>query len=767
MSMAVFNRPSAGKCPLCGAKMYYKQTPIMLEYSYEKYDVWASVKYCDECGFQIMVPGEAKIAKHDSRHVVEEQIRKAEQAAKAKARAEMQKPKVHAFNPKNEGNPEPEHSKEKKILPPFKQDKNNKNRESRPDVPAMVAANQLTASKPQEGKPQPQKKQPELQAPAGKTQPNALQKAAQTKEQRQMKPVQPQQQPQQRPQQCAQDHPQQRPQENSKTPQGNKRDPKNNTQPYKGIPEAIRNRLPIGQTKPGELPGTMGRFGLSDFQLTASAAQNISNLLDMTEERDKKKTEKQGDQKVLSAKNVDELIFAEEMETSPQINRKNKKEQSRTEKTEKQQPATPANAQRNTEKQSQAGNKPQNIQNPGRPQNVTAQNSNLTKSNKPQQTAQKPQVQKQDQIKKPQPTEPQKAIKPQVSPIQQQKQALEPAVKTTEEKPKDEASVTTTASQGDVAKNEGSSAAVPSKPIENKKPQPMKEQKETAAQNAGSEQAGKPDEQTTKQPPKAQGGQQSIPRQTEKQAEPPAPKPDKAQAKPDIPEEKPEAAEQADEKQTENKPVVKETAQTVKDDAQAHVAEKQAQPNQPNATNNVAAPDKGAKTTDSAKPSSEAADKEPETHEADNHKGNKNYDFTNLKKSVAKHLPKWVVSRIPFLADTSDDYVNVPIAIEKDFVKKCEPPHRREIIDNLLYDTDNSDMFLKKSGSYGFDRPCVHYNYCSPNGHFFRCSVRYDKKNKDGYVELRPMDAEMEVKPMLRNYPELYKKFFESDLHDA
>lgn len=60
MGMSVFNRPQAGACPVCGAPMYYRQAPILLEHDFEQYDVWASVRYCEDCGIEIMVPGEAK-----------------------------------------------------------------------------------------------------------------------------------------------------------------------------------------------------------------------------------------------------------------------------------------------------------------------------------------------------------------------------------------------------------------------------------------------------------------------------------------------------------------------------------------------------------------------------------------------------------------------------------------------------------------------------------------------------------------------------------
>ena len=184
--------------------------------------------------------------------------------------------------------------------------------------------------------------------------------------------------------------------------------------------------------------------------------------------------------------------------------------------------------------------------------------------------------------------------------------------------------------------------------------------------------------------------------------------------------------------------------------------------------------DKTAKT-DTKKTSSQEKPQEPENvaedgedaEESSGQETGPKPDPARFRKTIARHLPAWVVSRIPFLADAVNIPTDTPISVEKDFVKRYQAPHCQEIVGDLLYDTDASEMFLRKESSYGFDRPCIHFNYRSQNGHFFCCSVRYDRHDKNGHVELRPMDTEMEVKPMLRRYPELYKRFFDSDLKNA
>lgn len=779
MSMAVFNRPSAGECPVCGAKMYYKQTPIPLEYFFEKYDVWASVKYCDECGIQMMVPGEAKIARHDSRHAIEEQIQKAEQAAKAKV--EAQKPKEHAFAPKAETlNEQSKTSKEKKGVLPFRAGRDKTEQRTRPNLDAVPK----TAPQAAGGGMQPKSKEPMSQAgprsSADKTRPQNAPEATRPKNQPQTKQAQPQQKLQ-----GAQ----------KKQPE-NKPQPKNEAQKRGGIPETFRERLPIGRTRPGELPGTMGRFGLSDFQLTASAAQNISNLLDMTEERDKRKEEKLDNQKVLSAKNVDDVIFAEEMEAAPQISRKGKKErnapkvqtQTSPEKpqTENRQvtndkPAgapdkkqsgvrTSLNAAKSSERiingQSQGNGHPQpekpnqanKLQPDKRPEKVADQsvagNRTSTPNTEPARSASKPDKTSQAVAKA--------SVAPETRGMQRQNTSGQ---KTVAQSEKGTAHSADHVPQNDIQKQEHVSVNSHDKQNEGSKPQASERKTEAPAPNEIAENKDKQSVQKEDVSAKPDPSRQSA-TQAEVAAE--DAKDTKAVLASGQPVSKENAAAGKPVKtEPDSAPVQAKGPQP--DEPPIQASGEQPKPNKAEAEPHAGKESEEAESTsDQTETAEKTAEKDAEKS-ADTKKDTKNLDldFLNLRKNVAKHLPKWVVSRIPFLADAVNIPVDVPISVEKDFVKKCEAPHRQEIIGNLLYDTDTSEMFLKKEGSYGFDRPCIHFNYRSPNGHFFRCSVRYDGRNKEGRVELRPMDAEMEVKPLLRNYPELYKRFFESDLRDA
>ena len=296
MGMSVFNRPQAGACPVCGAPMYYRQAPILLEHDFEQYDVWASVRYCEDCGIEIMVPGEAKIARHSARYTVEKDIRAKEAAARNAAQAKPRKehpflPKEEAANAQTKNTPVRQAAAEKKEQ--IIRETAPQNGQV-PDLEKKASAPQTLMKKAEStnGKSQTPQKDPAGHQEAVKKQP------------------------------YSQGEP--RSQKNSETP---KKQPKQNRggQNLGGISQALKNRMPIGHAKPGELPITRGRFGMSDLNLTSSAAQNISNLLDMTETREMIQENGLEAASSLTAQNVDAYIFSEELSTEPQIDRRDKR----------------------------------------------------------------------------------------------------------------------------------------------------------------------------------------------------------------------------------------------------------------------------------------------------------------------------------------------------------------------------------------------------------------------------------------------------------
>lgn len=88
-------------------------------------------------------------------------------------------------------------------------------------------------------------------------------------------------------------------------------------------------------------------------------------------------------------------------------------------------------------------------------------------------------------------------------------------------------------------------------------------------------------------------------------------------------------------------------------------------------------------------------------------------------------------------------------------------PEKKVIIEGLIYDTNASEMFLRMDASYGLDRPCVHYNYRTSNGNFFRCTVCYGKEDSIRVLE------EYDVKRLLQDYPDLYERFFPGTIQNA
>lgn len=787
MGMSVFNRPQAGACPVCGAPMYYRQAPILLEHDFEQYDVWASVRYCEDCGIEIMVPGEAKIARHSARYTVEKDIRAKEAAARNAAQAKPRKehpflPKEEAANAQTKNASVRQATEEKKeqivreTAPQNSQVPDPEQKASTPQTPMKKteSANEKSQTPPKypTGHQEAVKKQPYSQGgPQG-------QKNSETQKKQ--------------------------PEQTGRKDPGKQNQPRQNQggQNLGSVSQALKDRLPIGKTRPGELPITRGRFGMSDLNLTSSAAQNISNLLDMTETREMVEEKGVEAASSLTAQNVDAYIFAEELSAEPQINRRDKRkkrgqdgrkpERADMPKAEER-PSADARKDRSTKEQPPVKNnvdgRPANTQNPDargiksagerRPSEEQPKNAQTPgqggQSERKEQGGQLQEIGRNPRNVGPQKTQSQAASREVTD---------KPPQAGSMQKPTDNRNRNTTivrdktpdASQ--TPKQNGQSTGQPTtgepKPqmtgAENSAPKP--------AQPSAPEQKSEPAKRTGNPKPETQGvaSQTTIPKKTELEQENTGSNVDDP-----VITQKQEQAKTAPEPSTKLQAAAKESAPAEKKPEAADGKEKAANPPEPEkGTESPKAEElnpedktgktEAEKTSDQKKPqgSENATDSTKENaEETSSQEAGRKPDPAGFRKTIAKHLPAWVVSRIPFLADAVSMPTDTPISVEKDFVKRYQTPHCKEIVGDLLYDTDTSEMFLRKESSYGFDRPCIRFNYRSQNGHFFCCSVRYDRHDKNGHVELRPMDTEMEVKPMLRRYPELYKRFFESDLKNA
>lgn len=788
MGMSVFNRPQAGACPVCGAPMYYRQAPILLEHDFEQYDVWASVRYCEDCGIEIMVPGEAKIARHSARYTVEKDIRAKEAAARNAAQAKPRKehpflPKEEAANAQTKNTPARQAAEEKKEQTVQKTAPQN-DQVPKPETKASVPQTPMKKAESANGKSQTPPKDPTGHQEAIKKQPYS-QGGPQGRKNSETQKKQPEQIGQKDP--------------------GKQNQPRQNRggQNLGGISQALKDRLPIGKTSPGELPITRGRFGMSDLNLTSSAAQNISNLLDMTETREMIQENGLEAASSLTAQNVDAYIFSEELSTEPQIDRRDKRKNRgqdgrKPERTDMpktgERPSADTRKDRSAKEQPPVKNnvdgRPTNTQNPDargmksagekRPSEEQPKNAQTPgqggRLERKEQGGQPQEIGKNPRNVGPQKTQPQAASRdvtgrpPQAGPMQ---------------KPTDNRDRNTTIVRDEAPdasqtlKQNGQPTGQPTtgepKPqmtgAENSAPKP--------AQPSAPEQKSEPAKRTDRNPkPETQNAasQMTIPKKTE-----PEQKNTGSGTDGPVATEKQEQTKTAPEPSIQLQAAAKESASAEKKPEAADGKEKAANPPEPKrGTESPKAEElnpedktgktEAEKTPDQEKPqgSENAADGTKEnTEEASSQEAGRKLDPAGFRKTIAKHLPAWVVSRIPFLADAVSMPTDTPISVEKDFVKRYQTPHCKEIVGDLLYDTDTSEMFLRKESSYGFDRPCIRFNYRSQNGHFFCCSVRYDRHNKNGHVELRPMDTEMEVKPMLRRYPELYKRFFESDLKNA
>ena len=799
MGMSVFNRPQAGACPVCGAPMYYRQAPILLEHDFEQYDVWASVRYCEDCGIEIMVPGEAKIARHSARYAVEKDVRAKEAAARNAAQAKPRK--EHSFLPK-----EAAVTAQAKNVP-VKQAAEEKKEQAIPEI-----AQQKDQAKDRE------KKDSVIQAPAGNAKPADVKPQGSTKEpaghpevanRHQLGQGDTQDQKargdqKKQPEQTGRKDPARQDPVRQNQPKPNQSKQNQSKQNPGGIPQALKNRLPIGKTRPGELPITRGRFGMSDLNLTSSAAQNISNLLDMTETREMIQENGLEAASSLTAQNVDEYLLAEELSVAPQTDRRDKRKNRgqdghRPERTDMPkaggQPSADVRKDQGAKEQPPiknnvdgrpAGKQPANVKNPDGKMEKGAgekrQDPERTKNAQTQEQNRQPERKFQNGPSQGTGKDPRNAGPQRPQPQETNREAAsQPAQTAPAQNPAD------TRGQND--------AAVRNKtPDANQTPKQNRQQEERSV--------------TAEPKPQATETGKSAPKPEPAQPETPAPKPEPAKradgklgqepqgetekatatgkAEPEKKNDRTGAGDPATAKEQEQQKTT--PTSSVKEQA----AVKTAQAEKPEAADGketagkVPEPEKVAEPlkteeanpeekTDAKKSSGQEKPQEPENatedkenaEEASGQETGPKPDPARFRKTIAKHLPAWVVSRIPFLADAVNIPTDTPISVEKDFVKRYQAPHCQEIVGDLLYDTDTSEMFLRKESSYGFDRPCIRFNYRSQNGHFFCCSVRYDRHDKNGHIELRPMDTEMEVKPMLRRYPELYKRFFDSDLKNA
>ena len=158
---------------------------------------------------------------------------------------------------------------------------------------------------------------------------------------------------------------------------------------------------------------------------------------------------------------------------------------------------------------------------------------------------------------------------------------------------------------------------------------------------------------------------------------------------------------------------------------------------------------------------SENVQSEPEDQSIDGGmKGAKAQAITAARK-IHEKLPSDIADRIPVIAQIAKQQKRSIFLSEEKRYLESHVPHMQAIINEMVYDTDTSEMFLRVEGQYGLDNPCVHYNYRTKNGNFFRCTVKY--KCEDS---IRALDT-FEAKRLLEGYPDLYKKFFPDSVSDA
>ena len=133
----------------------------------------------------------------------------------------------------------------------------------------------------------------------------------------------------------------------------------------------------------------------------------------------------------------------------------------------------------------------------------------------------------------------------------------------------------------------------------------------------------------------------------------------------------------------------------------------------------------------------------------------------DLMVKITEKMPQGVVKTIKPLSNVIEKRDRRIFMSKERRYLETHIPKKKVIIEGLIYDTQNSNMFLRVNASYGLDRPCVHYNYKTSNGNFFRCTVCYGKEDTIRVLE------EYDVKRLLQDYPDLYEEIFPGTIQKA
>lgn len=86
-----------------------------------------------------------------------------------------------------------------------------------------------------------------------------------------------------------------------------------------------------------------------------------------------------------------------------------------------------------------------------------------------------------------------------------------------------------------------------------------------------------------------------------------------------------------------------------------------------------------------------------------------------------------------------------------------QPPTYKAILNNILYDTENSKMFLMDEKDYESEI-CRKYYYVTPSGKYFAVVVQFGKVNELITMELK------EVKKLLAQKPDLYREVIPEEI---
>lgn len=125
------------------------------------------------------------------------------------------------------------------------------------------------------------------------------------------------------------------------------------------------------------------------------------------------------------------------------------------------------------------------------------------------------------------------------------------------------------------------------------------------------------------------------------------------------------------------------------------------------------------------------------------------FELQQGKARVSNEWLDWMLENKPWFISFYDRFVSKRRQAIRYLSRQV--PAYKAILNNVLYDTENSKMFLMDEKDFG-NEMCRKYYYMTPSGKYFAVVVQFGKVNELITMELK------DVKKLLAQKPDLYRE---------